>query len=167
MRKTLFLLCIFGLPGASLAQTIQLSWANLSALQAGQNIQVTDTASKKHSGTFASASDTALAYRDTSGEHSIQKQDVRSVKLTANKHRGRNTLIGGAVGGAVGAGVGAAIGAATHQGCAPGAFCLDIIGEGGSAGIGAALGFLGGAITGGVVGALLPSHSTIYSVNPP
>jgi zinc transporter ZupT len=131
-------------------------------LQVGQSIQVVDSSSKKHSGIFMSVSDTAISLRVASGEQSIQKEDVRTVKLLAQKRRARNTLVGGAMGGGIGAGVGAIIGAATYKGCAPGAFCLDIVGEGGSAGIGAAVGFLGGIITGGVVGALVPSHTTIY-----
>ena len=156
MRMLLVLLCVLGLPCASLAQTNQASWAILSGLRAGQNIQVVDTASRKHSGTFTSVSDTAITLRATAGEQSIQKQDVRSVRLK-NTHRLRNTLI---VAG-VGAGVGAGIGAATHKSCSQGQFCLDIGGRGLPAAIGAVIGGLGGA----AVGALLPSHSTVYSVS--
>jgi hypothetical protein len=79
------------------------------------------------------------------------------VKLLENKHRLRNTLI---VAG-VGAGVGAAIGAASHKSCSSQSFCLDIGGSALPAGGGAVLGGVGGA----VVGALLPSHSTIYRVS--
>ena len=153
----LVLLCVLGLSCASVAQTHQDSWAILSRLQPGQNIQVVDTASKKHSGTFTSVSETAISFRASAGEQSIQKQDVHSVRLMKNTHRLRNTLI---VAG-VGAGVGAGIGAATHKSCAPGAFCLDVGGRGLPAAIGAVIGGLGGA----AVGALLPSHSTIYSVS--
>jgi hypothetical protein len=39
--------------------------------------------------------------------------------------------------------------------------CIQPIGRGGLAGIGAVVGFAGGA----VVGVLLPGHSTIYNVN--
>lgn len=114
-----------------------------------------------------SASDTAISLQMASGEQSIQKQDVRTVKLMADRRRGRNALIGGAVGGGVGAGVGAIIGAATHKGCTSQAFCLDIVGTGGSAGIGAAIGFVGGAATGAVIGASVHSHTStmIYDVN--
>ena len=158
----LLLICVLGIPYTSVAQAKQASWSILNGLKVGQSIQVVDSSSKKHSGTFMSVSDTAISLRVTSGEQSIQKQDIRSVKLMANKRRARNTLVGGAVGGGIGAGVGAIISAATHKGCTPGVFCFDILGTGGSAGIGAAAGFLGGATAGGVVGALVPYHTTIY-----
>ncbi len=167
MRRILLLICSLGLTCAALAQSNAASWTTLNGLQLGQSIQVVDLRSKKHSGTFMSVSDTAISLQMASGEQSIQKQDVRTVKLMANRRRARNTLVGGAVGGAIGAGTGAIIGAATHKGCASQAFCLDIIGTGGSAGLGAAFGFLGGAATGGVVGALVPAHTStvIYDVN--
>jgi hypothetical protein len=156
MRKILFLICVLGIPCASWARTNQASWTNLGALHAGQKIQVVEMNLKKHSGAFVNVSDTAISYRETAGEQIIQKQDVRSVKLMENRHRLRNTLIGAAVG----AGVGAVIGAATDHTCS-GPDCFNIIGKGGAAGIVAVVGFVGGA----VVGALLPTHNTIYSVH--
>ena len=138
MPRIFLLLLVFGVSCAAFAQTDQASWANLSALQPGQKIQVVGMTSKKQSGNFVSLSDTALSYRETNGEQSIAKQDVLSVKLLENKHRLRNTLI---VAG-VGAGVGAGIGAASHKSCPSQSFCLDF---GGAflPGIGAVLGGLG------------------------
>jgi hypothetical protein len=156
MRKILFLVCLLGLPCVSLAQLNQTSWANLSVLHSGQKIQIIDTASKKHSGTFSSVSETAISFTQTASEKSIQKQDVRTVRLMENKHRLRNTLLVGAAG----AGVGAAIGAATHKSCSTQSFCIDVAGKALPAGIGAVIGGIGGA----AVGALLPSHSTIYDI---
>ena len=150
MRSHLFLLCVLGLPCLSLAQTNQASWALLSGLQPGQKIQLIDTASKKHSGTFSSVSDTAISFSDSKGEQSIQRQDVRSVKLMQNKHRLRNTLIGAGVG----AGAGAGIIAATWENH----------GFLGGKGVGAAVGAVIGGVAGAAVGALLPSHGTVYSV---
>ena len=157
MRKSLLLICVLGISCLSWTQTNRASWANLSALQAGQKIQIVDMNSKKHSGTFVRVSGTALSYQDRAGEQTIEKQDLRYVKLTKNKHRLRNTLIGGAVG----AGAGAGIGAATSHPCSSQGLCIQFIGKGGQAGIGAVVGFVGGA----VVGVLLPSHEMIYSVN--
>jgi hypothetical protein len=157
MRKLFLLICIVELTCASWAQVDKASWTNLSGLQAGQKIQVVEMNSKKHSGVFVSVSDAAIAYQDASGEQAIQKQNVRSVKLMENKHRLRNALL---VGG-LGAGVGAGIGAATFHSCASQSFCIQPLGRGSLAGIGAVIGFAGGA----AVGALLPSHGTIYRVS--
>ena len=131
---------------------------NLNSLHAGQKIQIIDTASKKYSGTFINASDASIAFTQTSGQQNLQKPDVRTVKLMQNKHRLRNSLIIGAVG----AGIGAGIGAAAHKGCSSQSFCLDIGGKAIPAGIGAVIGGIGGL----TLGALLPSHETIYNVTP-
>jgi hypothetical protein len=165
MGKTLFLICVLALSGVSLAENPQTSWTTLSGLQTGQSIQIIEKSSKKHSGTFLSVSDTAISIQVAAGEQSIQRQDVRRVDLTKNKHKTRNTLIGVAVGGGAGAVIGAVVGAATHKGCSSQSFCFDIITAGELAGIGAAVGFVGGGIAGGVVGAFVPSHGTIYDVN--
>jgi hypothetical protein len=158
MRTTMFLLCIFALPCVSPAQS-NPDWPTLSRLHAGQQIQIIEINSKKHSGTFVSVSDTAISYRETAGEHSLEKQDVRTVKLMENHHRMRNTLIGTGVG----AGVGAAIGAATYRNsCTTNSFCFNIGGRALPTGIGAVVGGVGGA----VVGVLLPSHSTLYNIAP-
>jgi hypothetical protein len=160
MPKLLFLICVLGMPCASWAQTDRASWANLSALLVGQKIQVVEMNAKKHPGTFVHVSDTAISYQGTAGEQTIQKQDVRSVKLIKNKHRLRNTLIGLGVGGGVGAG----IGAATFHSCSSQNFCIQPVGQGEQTGIAAVIGFAGGAAVGAVIGVLSPSHSTIYSV---
>src|SRR5271167_2734174 len=144
MRKILLLICVLGTSCTSWAQSNAASWGNLNTLQVGQRIQVVGMTSKKHSGNFLSISDTAISYRETTGEQSIPKQDVLSVKLMEHKHRLRNTLI---VAG-VGAGVGAGIGAALHKPCSSQSFCLDIGGAALPAGIGAVLGGVGGSVVG-------------------
>ena len=154
--------CIFFACLSCLAQTNQQSWATLSALQPGQNIQIIDTSSKKHSGTFMSVSDSAVSLQGATGQQSIPQQEIRSVKLIGSPRRARNALIGGAVGGGLGASIGAIAGAASHNSCnGDAAFCLDFIGTGGSAAIGAGFGFVAGAIVGGTAGALIPHRTTI------
>jgi hypothetical protein len=166
MRKTLFLLCIFCLSCTALAQINEASWAKLRGLTPGQNIQIVDANAKRHSGTFLSVSDTSIVFTETTSQRSIDKQDVRSVKLMET-HHGHNTLVGFAVGGGAGAAVGAGIGAATYKGCPPQqSFCLDFVSRGEQTGILAVAGFAGGAIIGAVTGALVPSHTTIYSTPP-
>ena len=162
MRNILLLICVLGIHFAALAQKNQPSWTILSGLLPGQNIRVIDSSSKKHTGTLIGVSETEISLQLATGEQSIQRSDVRIVQIMANKRRARNTLVGGAVGGGIGAGVGAIVGAATHKGCASETFCFDFIGTSGSAGIGAATGFLSGVIVGGIIGALVPSHTTVY-----
>lgn len=150
MRNLLFLICVLAMPGAALAQT-PASWENLSALRGGQNIQIVEVTSKKHLGSFVNFSDTAISFRESSGDQTLQKQDVRSVRL--KKGRGlRRTLIGAAIG--AGAGAGIVAGAWESNGF--------LGGKGAGAAVGAAIGFVAGA----AVGAFLPSHETIYSAAP-
>jgi hypothetical protein len=155
MRNIWFLICILGIACAAWAQGDKDSWTNLSVLHPGQKIQIVEMNSKKHSGIFVSFSEAAILYQDTAGGQTIPRQEIRRVKLMENRHRLRNILIGGAVGAGVGAGVGAA-----KPECS-GPDCINVIGRGTVAPIGATV----GAAVGAVVGALVPSHHTIYSVN--
>jgi hypothetical protein len=162
MRNTWFLTCILGVACASWAQNDKTSWTNLSALQPGQKIQIVEMNSKKHSGIFVSFSEIAIMYQDNAGGQTIPRQDVRRVKIMENKHRLRNTLIGGLVG----AGIGAAIGAGVFHECTPNPpssqfpNCLDPgVTRGEGAAILAPIGFLAGA----AVGVFFPSHPTIYA----
>jgi hypothetical protein len=148
MRKLWILACALALPCVASAQ-----WDNINKLQAGQKIQVVEVNSKKDSGTFLSVSDQTISLQGKSGQQTIQRQDVASVKLMENKHRLRNALIGGAVGAGAGAGISAA--AWEPRGFAGG--------RGTGAAFGAAVGFVGGA----VVGAIWPSHELIYRTKGP
>ncbi len=138
-------------PCVSFAQTHPASWQNLSSLQPGQKIQIVGSDSKKYSGSFVSVSATAILITETTGERTLQKQDVRAVKLLNNRHRLRNTLIGAGAGAGAGAGISAGVWESSGF----------LGGKGAGAAVGAAIGGLGGAI----VGALTPSHDTIYNVN--
>jgi len=156
MRKSLFVICLCGVSCAVHAQRNLLNWENLAALHAGDKIQVRETGSKKVTGTFAGFSDGAITLQSERTSQSIQKQDVVSIRLMKNRHRLLNSMVLGGVG----AGAGAGIGAAQHQGCSAQSFCLDFGGRTWPALIGGAIGLLGGGIT----GALLPSHETIYTL---
>ncbi|MFZ0278154.1 MAG: hypothetical protein WA254_09550 [Candidatus Sulfotelmatobacter sp.] len=155
MRKTWFLIFILGVACTSWAQGDRALWTNLSTLRPGQKIETVAMNSTKHSGIFVSFSEAAILYQDAAGGQTIPKQDVRKVRLMENKHHLRNTIIGAAVG----AGVGAGIGAAKPECSGPD--CINVIGRGTVAAIGATI----GATVGAVVGVLVPSHHTIYSVN--
>ena len=145
MRRLLVAMCVLGMPCVASAQASKAPWSNLNTLQAGQKIQVVHMDLRKESGKFLNVSDSAISLREKSGEQTIQKQDVRSVKLMEHKHRLRNTLVGGALGAAAGAG---SFGAAGGRGSLSGLVAAG----------GAAVGFVIGA----VVGALWPSHPTMY-----
>ncbi|MGA7913732.1 MAG: hypothetical protein WCA00_00750 [Candidatus Acidiferrales bacterium] len=154
-RTLWILIFLLGMPAMVCAQTNQSSWENLSTLHAGQKIQVAGMKSKTVSGTFESFSDAAISLQTQSGEQTIQRKDIRGVKLMENHHRLRHALIGSAVG----AGVGAGIGAAAYQPCSPtSSFCISPGGRGTPSAIGAVAGLAAGA----AVGALWPSHKTIY-----
>jgi len=133
------------------AQTDPSSWENLKALRVGQRIQVVEITSKKSTGVFVSVSDTAIVFAQTGGDRTLEKQDVRTVKLMKGGRRLRNTLIGAGVG----AGAGAGITAAAWE---SGGFL-------GGRGDGAALGAIMGGITGAIIGAVWPCHPTIYNAN--
>jgi hypothetical protein len=90
-------------------------------------------------------------FAQTGGDRTLEKQDVRTVKLMKGGRRLRNTLIGAGVG----AGAGAGITAAAWE---SGGFL-------GGRGDGAALGAIMGGITGAIIGAVWPCHPTIYNAN--
>src|ERR1039458_4315300 len=87
VRNTLLLMCVLGISCAAIAQTGQSSWTNLSGLRAGQKIQIVETNSKKHTGVLENVSDSAISIKDATGEASVQRQDVRSLKLLSSGHR--------------------------------------------------------------------------------
>jgi hypothetical protein len=151
MRKLLSLICILAVPCASWAEGTQSSWQSLNAIQAGWKIQVVETNANKDIGKLVSVSDTAISLQEKSGEKSIQRTDVRSVKLMKNRHRLRNTGLGAAIGVGAGAGIGAAA-------WSPGGWF-------GGRGVGAAIGAVLGVLIGVAVGAALPEHDTIYRAN--
>ena len=113
MRTLLFLICILGISCVSLAQSKPAVWEILNKLHHGDNIQVLEMNKTKITGAFSNVSDAAISLQGSGSPQTIQRQEVRSVKLMKNKHRLRNTPI---VAG-VGAGVGAGIGAATFHPC--------------------------------------------------
>lgn len=151
IRKLWILMCVLAMPHLAFGQSNQASWENLSTLRSGQKVQVVEMKSKKVSGAFVNVTETTISLQAPDGEQTISRTDVRVVKLMENKHRLRNAAIGAAVGAGVGAGAGAAIGK----------------GNGSSGGFdfaaqGAWIVASGGAVIGAIVGALWPSHKTMY-----
>jgi hypothetical protein len=147
MRKILLLICVLGTSGTLWAQNNPASWHNLNAVRVGEKIQVLERNSTKISGTFLNVSDGAISVQREAGSQAIPRQDVVSVKLMKNRHRLRNTFIGASIG----AGAGAVIGAAWNN---------DFVARGLAAAVAAGVILVPGAI----VGALVPDHTTVYSV---
>lgn len=155
MRSKLLLTCVLSTCCASMAEYNPGSWANLNKLHAGQRIQIIEVGAKRHSGTFVSVSDSAIsikegAGKDASGDESFQMKDVRSVRVSGNNRRLRNTLIGTAVGVGAGAGVGAA--------------AWERRGFLGGRGDGALVGAVIGGVLGTVIGVFMPTYNTVYSI---
>jgi hypothetical protein len=148
MRNLLFLICVLGTSSILWSQSPQVSWQNLKSLHAGEKIQVLEVNSTKITAAFVSVSYAAISVQGKAGEKTIDRQDVRSIKLMKNKRRLRNTLIGAGVG----AGAGAGITAAAWE---PHGFL-------GGRGTGAAVGAVIFGVAGAIVGALVPSHEAIY-----
>ena len=157
LRNLGILLCIVGMPSFLSARGNQADWENLSTLQPGQKIEVIEVNSNSESGRFSSVTDASITLQKKSGQQTIQKRDVKIVRLMKNKHRLRNTFIGAGVG----AGLGAGIGVASYRPCQPPrgySTCFFDISRGTQSAIFGTMGLVGGA----VVGALLPMSEIIY-----
>lgn len=161
MRQLALLTMFLGMPVLSLAQTNQNSWDALNTLRAGQRIEVFETNLKNHKGTFSAVTGEAIQLREGGPSSrgdvtvAIPRQNVMRVTLLEKSHRLRNAFIFGAVGAGTGAGISAA---ATRCSTSPSSFNLCGVGNGaiiaGSA--------VAGLLTGGGLGAAIPSHPTIY-----
>ena len=116
-RRALSLLCVASLSltaapnaawahgGALVSKRDVAEWTNLSALSPGAEIEVADRKStKKHRGAFVAFDDAGVSLRDDSGEQSVQRQDVLSVKVRGGRlsHGGIWMIGGAAVGTAAG-----------------------------------------------------------------
>jgi hypothetical protein len=129
----------------------------VSTLRAGQKIQILEMNSNRVTGTFLNVTDSGITLKEKADEKTIERPDVRSVRLMKNKHRLRNTFIGAGIG----AGVGAGIGAASYRPCnaAPNGFgCFFGLTRGQQAGL---IG-VPGLVIGAAVGALWPTSEIIY-----
>jgi hypothetical protein len=156
MRTFLLLMCILAVSCSLLAQDKAASWANLNTLRAGERIRVRTMTSSKVTGTFLNVSEAAISVQAEAGPQTIQRQDVRTVKRMKTKHRWVNSLI---LAGA-GAGIGYGIGRSQYHPCTSSqTFCFDIAGD-----LPGDVGLVAGFLGGGVIGALIPVHETVYSV---
>lgn len=135
---TLFLTC-------TAVQAAQDSWEDLRQLQAGQKIQIVDMNLKSLKGRFVGLLGESISLRTRKkGDVTIERAKVFRVTDLQRSKRGRKALLGLLIGGATGAGIGAA-----KSSDVPAPLGALIV-----------FGWFGGMGAG--LGALAPSHSTIY-----
>ena len=130
-------------------------WEALNRLHAGQKIEVVETGLKTHRGAFVAVSAEAIQLREGTTDEPIGKENITRVTLLDKGHHARNALIFGAVG----VGLGAELGAAAQG-------RNKIGGRGPGAGVGAAIGFLGGAVVGIGLALRRIRSSTLFSLAP-
>jgi hypothetical protein len=133
------------------AQVTATTWENMKTLSPGSELRVNSTASGKPiQGRLQSVSDGELALKRGSHVQSFLRTEIVRVSVRQKgRRRLRNTLIGMGAGTAAGALIGLAIGHHEASSCqkANGGWCgLDTA-------AGAAVGGLGGLVSGGILGA--------------
>jgi len=112
-------------------------WGAIERLRVAQRIEVTTRNRERIRASFVSASSYAMVVREKSGERSIARAEIRTVRVADPGRRVRD----GAIWTAVGAGAGAAIGEAVCPYCPNEGHGYKFVGPG--AAIGAGLGALG------------------------
>lgn len=117
-------------------------WARVRNLASGTEITVETKAGAKSSGSFVSASDTALSFNSGGSVQNVDKSEIRSVSALTKKSRLKSIGIMAAIGAGVGGAIAAAALGATGGSDDTGSFVTGwlLIGAGAGAAAGAALG---------------------------
>ncbi len=135
------------------AQNAAYNWDNLGRLRAGQKIEVVDTKMKSTQCRFAGYSGSGLLVRTGTGEMSIPRTQVFSIKDREHSGRGRNILLGLGIGAAAGFAIGAVKGKTYHEAGETGVFIAVFTPIGAGAGT--------------LAGAVLPARQvTVYRASP-
>jgi hypothetical protein len=114
-------------------------WDAIGRIPAGQRIEITARDGTSSRATFVSATGEALVLRESSGERSVKRAELRRVRVYDPGRRWRRGLMWIAIG----AGAGAGIGEAACPGCPNEGHGYKYVGPGAAAGAGiGALGFL-------------------------
>lgn len=153
------LACFLILLPCSLRAQDKSDWKALYGLRSGEKMELVETGMKKHVGTFSTVSDEAIQMREGSNDIGIPKENVARVTVLDKSHRLRNAGILAVAGAGAGAGIAAGVSRCSNSNTS---FNLCGIGRGAEVAIGALVGLAGGA----GVGAAIPSHPTIYRVDP-
>jgi hypothetical protein len=157
MRNAALACFLILVPYSLRAQDKKADWKALYDLRAGEKIELIETGMKKHVGTFSTVTDEAIQMREGSNDVGIPKENVARVTVLDKSHRLRNAFIFGASGAGAGAGIGAV---STRCNNATDWFCG--LGRSIAVGIGGLVGLAGGV----GIGAVIPSHPTIYRAEP-
>ncbi len=153
MRNAALVCFLILIPCSLRAQDKKADWKALYGLRSGEKIELVETGMKKHVGTFSTVTDEAIQLREGSNDIGIRKENVARVTVLDKSHRLRNAFIFGAAGAGIGA-------VSTRCSNSTDSFCG--LGRSIAVGFGAVVGLAGGA----GVGAAVPSHPTIYRVEP-
>jgi hypothetical protein len=84
-------------------------WATVQALAPGESIKVALQNGSTTHGKFQSASNTGLMIGSGARQETLLRENIRSVSVKHNGHRGRHALIGAAIGAGAGLGIGIAV----------------------------------------------------------
>jgi hypothetical protein len=84
-------------------------WGTVQALAPGESIKVALQNGSTTRGKFQSANNTGLMIAAGAGQETLLRENIRSVSVKHNGHRGRHALIGAAIGAGAGLGIGVAI----------------------------------------------------------
>ncbi len=84
-------------------------WEAVQRVAPDHKVEVVMAKGETTRGTFVSANETAIVFRTKSGEQSIQRADVRKVRVADPSRRMRNGLLGTAIGLGAGIGLGFAV----------------------------------------------------------
>ena len=153
MRNAALMCFLILIPCSLRAQDKKADWKALYGLRSGEKIELVETGMKKHVGTFSTVTDEAIQMREASNDIGIRKENVARVTVLDKSHRLRNAFIFGAAGAGIGA-------VSTRCSNSTDSFCG--LGRSIAVGLGGLVGLAGGV----GVGAAVPSHPTIYRVEP-
>lgn len=123
-------------------------WDDVRRLPTERKIEISMRKGEPARGTFVAAGDAELVVRESAGERTIARGEIRRVRVLDSSRRTRNAAIGAAVG----AGVGLAAGFLVCPHCANEGNGGKYVGPLGAAGAGA----------GAAVGLLASPYRTIY-----
>jgi hypothetical protein len=84
-------------------------WGTVQALAPGESIKVALQNGSTTHAKFQSASNTGLMIGSGARQETLLRENIRSVSVKHNGHRGRHALIGAAIGAGAGLGIGVAI----------------------------------------------------------